>query len=66
LFTKACSDAVSFHLSLTRKIHLKTKKLAYALRTSPEFWLNAQVAVDIYKAERDLERRPAPIARKTA
>jgi plasmid maintenance system antidote protein VapI len=36
-------------------------KLASALNTSPQFWLNAQQAVDIYDAERKLKRRPDPI-----
>ena len=39
-------------------------KLAYALNTSPEFWLNAQMAVDIYHAEEDLQTRPPPLGRK--
>ena len=33
-------------------------KLAAAFRTSPEFWLNAQKAMDIYKASRNLKRLP--------
>ena len=38
-------------------------KLASALNTSPQFWLNAQQAVDIYDAERKLKRRPDPIVK---
>ena len=38
-------------------------RLAAALGTSPEFWLNAQQAVDIYKAKKDLKTVPEPIAR---
>ena len=38
-------------------------KLAYALGTSPEFWLNAQMAVDIFNAEEDLEVPPSPLKR---
>jgi addiction module HigA family antidote len=36
-------------------------KLAAALRTSPEFWLNAQEAIDIWKARRELKRLPRPL-----
>ena len=32
-----------------------------ALRMSPEFWLNAQQAVDIYHAARKLKKIPEPI-----
>lgn len=35
-------------------------KLAAALRTTPEFWLNAQKAVDLFHASRDLEL-PEPL-----
>ena len=33
-------------------------KLGSALGTSPEFWLNAQQAVDIYKAKRKIQEVP--------
>ena len=33
-------------------------KRAAALGTSPQFWLNAQQAIDIYQLERRLKRRP--------
>ena len=36
-------------------------KLAASLGTSPQFWLNAQQAVDIYYAEKKLKHRPAPV-----
>ena len=38
-------------------------KLSSALNTSPQFWLNAQQAVDIYKAEKRLKRKPDPIVK---
>lgn len=38
-------------------------KLAHALRTTPEFWLNAQMAVDIHMAEQKLETPPSPLPR---
>jgi len=34
-------------------------RLSIALRTSPQFWMNLQSAVDIWEAERDLGRRGA-------
>jgi addiction module HigA family antidote len=36
-------------------------KLASAFRTSPEFWLNAQQAVDVYKARQKVMKIPEPI-----
>ena len=36
-------------------------KLGAALRTSAEFWMNAQLAVDLYKAERAAGRLPRPL-----
>ncbi len=36
-------------------------KLGAAFRTSPEFWLNAQKAVDLYRAQRDLDALPEPL-----
>ena len=38
-------------------------RLGAALRMSPEFWLNAQQAVDIYRAARRVKKVPAPIRR---
>ncbi|MBN2322109.1 MAG: HigA family addiction module antidote protein [Spirochaetes bacterium] len=37
-------------------------KLASAFRTSPEFWLNAQQAVDVFNARRKVTKVPEPIA----
>jgi len=36
-------------------------KLASAFSTSPQFWLNAQQAVDIYKAYKNIKIAPEPI-----
>ena len=36
-------------------------RLSSALSTSPQFWLNAQQAVDIYYAEKRLKYKPNPI-----
>ncbi len=38
-------------------------KLASAFNTSPQFWLNAQQAVDIHKAEKLLRSKPNPIVK---
>jgi plasmid maintenance system antidote protein VapI len=31
-------------------------RLAKALGTTPEFWINGQIAVDLYRAEHDAEQ----------
>jgi len=36
-------------------------KLAATFQTTPEFWLNAQRAVDLYKAEDKLDELPRPL-----
>jgi len=36
-------------------------KLGAAFRTSAEFWLNAQTAVDLYRAEKKLGKLPSPL-----
>jgi addiction module HigA family antidote len=36
-------------------------KLGATFRTSAEFWLNAQKAVDLFKAEQKLTQLPAPV-----
>ena len=36
-------------------------KLAAALCTTPEFWLNAQKAVDLYEARKRVARLPKPL-----
>jgi len=38
-------------------------KLAASFRTSPEFWLSAQEAVDLYYAARALKELPEPLLR---
>ena len=38
-------------------------KLGYALSTSPEFWLNAQTALDLYNAANELTTPPQPLRR---
>jgi addiction module HigA family antidote len=36
-------------------------KLAFALQTSPEFWLNAQQAVDVFRAKQKVMKVPEPL-----
>ena len=36
-------------------------RLARALDTSPEFWLNAQQAVDVFRARQNMRNLPEPI-----
>jgi addiction module HigA family antidote len=36
-------------------------KLAAAFRTTPEFWLNAQQAVDLYRAAAETGTLPSPV-----
>jgi addiction module HigA family antidote len=38
-------------------------KLGAAFRTSPDFWLNAQKAVDLYRAAQEERDLPAPLVR---
>ena len=41
-------------------------KLAAALNTTPDFWLNAQKAMDLYKVSRSLSNLPKPLFRKAS
>ena len=36
-------------------------RLGATFRTSPEFWLNAQKAVDLFRAERQVSALPPPV-----
>ena len=36
-------------------------RLGATFRTSPEFWLNAQKAVDLYRAESQVSDLPSPV-----
>jgi addiction module HigA family antidote len=38
-------------------------KLGAAFRTSPDFWLNAQKAVELYKASKETAELPTPLVR---
>ena len=41
-------------------------KLSAAFNTSPDFWLNAQKASDLYQASRELKRLPESLIKKAA
>ena len=55
---KVVNRIVNARTSVTAEMAIR---LGAALRTSPEFWLNAQQAVDIYRATRRVKKIPAPI-----
>lgn len=55
---KVVNRLVNEHCSVSATIALK---LGAALNTSPEFWLNAQEALDIYEAAKSLKKLPRPI-----
>lgn len=55
---KVINRIVNDRSSLTAEMALK---LAAAFRTTPEFWLNAQLAVDIYRASKRLRKKPKPL-----
>jgi len=55
---KVINRIVNGRTSVTAEMALK---LGAALRMSPEFWLNAQQAVDIYRAARKVTKLPGPL-----
>ncbi len=55
---KVINRIVNGRTSVTAEMALK---LGAALRTTPEFWLNAQKAVDLYRATRRLAELPKPL-----
>ena len=57
---KVINRIVNGRTSVTAEMALK---LGAALRTTPEFWLNAQKAVDLYRATRRLAELPRPLLR---
>jgi addiction module HigA family antidote len=57
---KAINRIVNGRTGVTPEMALK---LGAALRTSPEFWLNAQKAVDLYRAAESLGTLPPPLLR---
>ena len=55
---KVVNRIVNGRTSVTAEMAIR---LGAALQMSPEFWLNAQQAVDIYHAVRKVKKVPAPI-----
>lgn len=55
---KVINRLVNGRTSLSAEMALK---LAAAFQTSPDFWLNAQKAVDLYEAEKSVGRLPSPL-----
>lgn len=55
---KVINRLVNGKTSLTATMALK---LAAALNTTPDFWLNAQKAVDVYEASKEVGRLPKPL-----
>ncbi len=57
---KVVNRIVNGRSSVTAEMALK---LAAAFRTTPEFWLNAQKAVDLHRTVRRLASLPRPLLR---
>ena len=55
---KVVNRIINGRTSVTAEMALK---LAASFRTSPEFWLNAQKAVDLHEARGHLHRLPKPL-----
>jgi addiction module HigA family antidote len=57
---KVINRVINGRTSVTAETALK---LGATFRTSPEFWLNAQKAVDLHQAARHLSNLPKPLLR---
>lgn len=60
---KVVNRIVNGKTSVTAEMALK---LGSALGTSPEFWLNAQKAVDLYDAKQSTKRLPASLLKRAS
>jgi addiction module HigA family antidote len=60
---KVINRIVNGRSSVTPMVALK---LAHAFKTSPAFWLNAQIAVDLFEAEQALKNIPSPLVGRSA
>lgn len=56
---KVVNRIVNGRTSVTAEMALK---LGASFRTSPDFWLNAQKAIDLYEARTHMRRLPKPLA----
>ena len=41
-------------------------RLAAALKTTPDFWINAQKAVDLHRAKAEIKKLPSPLRPATS
>jgi len=57
---KVINRLVNGRTSLTAEMALR---LAATFSTTPEFWLNAQKAVDLHRASKQLRKLPKPLRR---
>ncbi|RME30397.1 MAG: addiction module antidote protein, HigA family [Deltaproteobacteria bacterium] len=57
---KVINRIVNGRSSVTAEMAIK---LAAAFGTTPEFWLNAQQAVNLYKASLKVKKRPRPLSK---
>jgi addiction module HigA family antidote len=55
---KVINRIVNARTSVTAEMALK---LGAALKTTPDFWLNAQKEIDIYEASKDMGTLPKPL-----
>lgn len=60
---KVINRIINERTSITAEMALK---LASAFKTTPDFWLNAQKALDIYSASRKLTKLPASLLSRKA
>lgn len=60
---KVINRIVNGRSSVTAEMALK---LGAAFKTTPEFWLNAQKAVDLYNATKTTKSLPKPINKKAS
>ena len=58
---KVINRIINGRSAVTAEVALK---LAATFRTTPEFWLNAQKAVDLYEARSKLRKLPKPLVVK--
>jgi addiction module HigA family antidote len=60
---KVINRIINGRAAVTAEVALK---LAAALRTTPELWLDAQTAVDLHAARTKLHRLPKPLVSRTS
>ena len=58
---KVINRIVNEKAQVTPKLAIK---LAATFNTTPDFWLNAQKAIDIYRASRQIKRLPKSLLKK--